>query len=356
MAEKMYRNNLVINHRKVQSERIEPSLEQWDALYKIADEIKQIKPWEKLWDTDIFTLQLPGEEPIFLSVMGRNHECFGISVYPGYYSMSGFNRLLKAPRGEPPFITFSYQNCLLCNFGNREELSKKDLHIIKLLNLKYRGKGQWTYFRTMRTGYCPWQPDAKEAELLTTALQQFMDAYRAMEEENIPVDFKKQTLLRRYSPEHKCWETVSCDKLPVYEDAKPVIIKDELFAARLKRMKMTQTVLSLDVIFIPYAVQGKSKEIPFYPKVLLLLDETNGEILCQHLFSADETEEELILNILKEHISKNGRPYSLYVRDDRIGNVVEDLCDKIGVRLVQNIGMPNMDDVAESLVDYMAEI
>lgn len=354
MDRNIYRNNIV--NRKEQSERLEPSLEQWDVLYKAADEIKQMRPWEKLWDTDIFTLQMPGKEPTFLSVMGRNRECFGISIYPGYQSMSGFDRMMSAPRGEPPFVTFSYQNCLLCYFGSREELSKNDLRIIKLLGLKYRGKDQWTYFRTMRTGYCPWQPDEQEAELLTTALQQFIDAYRAMEEEKILVDFKRQTLLHRYSPENNCWETVPCDKLPVYKNAEPVIVKDELLVARLKRMKLTQTVLSLDVIFIPYAVKKKSKGVPFYPKVLLLLDETNGKILCQHLFGIDETEEELIPDMLREHILKNGRPYTLYVRDDRIGNIVEDFCKKIGVRLVQNIGLPNMDDVAESIVEYMAEI
>lgn len=340
--------------RRASDGRLEPSLEQWRALYQAADEVKRIRPWEKLRDTDILTLQLPDREPVFLSVMGKGRDYFGVGVYPGYRSLSGLSRILNAPRGEPAFITFSYQNGLLCQFGRREELSRKDLRVIKLLGLKYRGKDQWTYFRTIHTGFCPWQPDACEADLLTTALRQLLDAYRDMEEDSMPVDFKKQTLLRRYCPERRCWETVSCEKLSVYKYARPVIIRDELFVARLKRMKMTQRVLSLDVIFIPYAMHGKG--IPSYPKVLLLLDETTGKVLCQRLFEAGETEERLIPEVLKEYILKNGRPYSLYVRDDRVGRIVEDLCAKIGVRLIRNLGMPTMDEVAESLVDYMMKV
>ena len=50
----------------------EPSLEQWAALYGAAQSLNALAPWRALWDTDILTLQLPGqEEPVFCSVMGR---------------------------------------------------------------------------------------------------------------------------------------------------------------------------------------------------------------------------------------------------------------------------------------------
>lgn len=336
----------------------QPSTEQWGALYDAADEIKQLRPWEKLLDTYLFELQLPGRnEPIYFSVMGRNGECYGISIYPGYESIGGFYRLMKTHQSEPLFISMSYQNCLICYFGCRNELSSKDYRIIKQLGRKYRGNNQWTYFRSMRTGFYPWQPDRKEVEILIPAMQQFIEAYKAFDEGAVRVDFEKgQTLLRRCSKESGHWENTPSMDTPVIKSRIPVKITDELYIARLKNKKKTQTVLSLDIIFIPFSVQGNSAEVPFYPRVLILLDETSDKILIQHILDINEDENQLIREVLSSYILQHGRPSGLHVRDDRIGCYVEDICSKTGIGLIQNMGMPVMDDLAESLVDYMAEI
>lgn len=51
--------------------RKEASLEQWKALYEVTTRIKELKPWEKLWDLDIIGIQNGKEEDTtFFSIMG----------------------------------------------------------------------------------------------------------------------------------------------------------------------------------------------------------------------------------------------------------------------------------------------
>lgn len=348
-----------IGHKKREKKTwAPPSDEQWQAAYDAADEIKRLKPWEKLWDTCLFELWLPDQkEPVYCSVMGRNGDCYGINIYPGYDSISGYYRLLKAYQREPFFISMSYQNCLICNFGSRNEISSKDYRIIKQLERKYRGNNQWTYFRSMRTGFYPWQPDHKEMELFIPALQHFIEAYKAFDKGTVDVDFDSgESLLRRYNKERDQWENVSFYNAPVIKSRMPLEITDELYIARLKKQKRTQIVLSLDIIFLPFSIQENSVEVPIYPRVLLLLDETNGKVLNQHILGIKEEESPLIRDTLSSYILKHGRPSCLRVRDDRVGCYVEDLCKKAGIDLIQNAGMPVMDDFAESLVDYMSDI
>ncbi len=85
------------------------------------------------WSNDLFTLILPGRaEPVFVSAIGRNGECYGIGVYPGYRALRG------------PSNPLSNQNCRMCYFGDRDELLSKDREVLKALALS--GQKQLSLF------------------------------------------------------------------------------------------------------------------------------------------------------------------------------------------------------------------
>ena len=134
----------------------EPTLAQWAELYEAARSIRQLAPWQYLWDSNLVTLMLPGrEEPVYCSVMGRNGECYAVGVYPGYESIMEYHRMARAPHDELSFISVFDQNCLTCYFGDREEVSPKEREIMKSLNLRFRGRNEWIYFRSMAPGLYP---------------------------------------------------------------------------------------------------------------------------------------------------------------------------------------------------------
>lgn len=50
----------------------------------------------------------------------------------------------------------------MCNYGNRDELIIKECDIIKKLDLKFRGKNNWIYFRIFESGYVFYMFDRDE--------------------------------------------------------------------------------------------------------------------------------------------------------------------------------------------------
>ena len=56
--------------------RKEASLEQWKVLYEAATRIKELKPWEKVWDMDLIGIKYGKEEDtVFFSILGRGGSC-----------------------------------------------------------------------------------------------------------------------------------------------------------------------------------------------------------------------------------------------------------------------------------------
>lgn len=85
--------------------RKKPALEQWKALYEVAENLKKLAPWRALSDTDILVLRLPGrEEPIYCSVMGHGDVNYGIGVYPGYESYLRLMRIVTRDAYSPELL------------------------------------------------------------------------------------------------------------------------------------------------------------------------------------------------------------------------------------------------------------
>ena len=141
--------------------RKEALLEQWKQLYEAATRIKELKPWEKLWDMDLIAVRSGAkEDTVFYSILGRGGDCYGIAVYEGY---EGLNSFLMLPMQQsmnlkPEYVMFNQKN-LTCYWGNREELTGKQRKLIKDLGYSYRGKNQWLYFLSFEPGYYPYNMD-----------------------------------------------------------------------------------------------------------------------------------------------------------------------------------------------------
>ena len=61
--------------------RTEAKIEEWKKLYEAATRIKELKPWEYLWDIDIVGI-LTGDNPedtVLYSVLGGGGSCVGLA-------------------------------------------------------------------------------------------------------------------------------------------------------------------------------------------------------------------------------------------------------------------------------------
>lgn len=330
----------------------EPTREQWEQLYEVAVNLKQMKPWEYLGEDDIVVLCLPGrKEPVFCSALGAGGELSALIVYPTASSFAE-RLIIKQNPGLPAYWLAGTQDCLMCNFADRNDVTDEEYRVIKSLGLKFRGKNQWIFFEAHTPGYAPWIVDAKQADLLISALQNFYMAARSYLEGKLKVDFENgKILLRFYSKEKEQWFNCETEmpKLPL-PARKRVTVTDELFTARLKAKKRAGWTVELDLFYLPTPVRGNKSELPRCPKICILADAESGAVFDQHIVGDDEREEDVILNLLANSILQCGRPGAVRIRGEIVEGLIGDLCKKCGVKIERNRELPVIDAFMEAFL------
>ena len=110
--------------------------ELWLELYEIAEKIQKLEPWKYLWDMDLLVyLSQPLNEIFYCSVMGHGGMHRAIAIYQGE-QIHGFMELAKGQY--PDYELINYQECITCNFLNRQQtLPKNRETIFKLCTLLY---------------------------------------------------------------------------------------------------------------------------------------------------------------------------------------------------------------------------
>lgn len=328
--------------------REEAKIEEWKEIYDVALNIKKLEPWNFLWNMQIITIKLPGEsEPYFCSILGKDDGVTGISIYSGYEAIEDVYRL--ANNKETPYEQLvRYQNCITCYFGNRDELTNKELKLVKEMGYKFRGKGNWIYLRSVKNGYLPYMLNKEEVEEYTEVLKNLYMALRAVLLEGLQINFEEgNTLLRLYDEKSKLWLNVEVPmKLPALN--KGIAISDELLLARLKKTKKSNMRIELDIANSGVAFEDKSYDRPLEARLVVIADRETGEILKADIFIPDDDEIATLLKYLCDFIFEYGIPSDLYVRDDKYREVLRETCRMLSIRLKERELLRGIDNFIES--------
>lgn len=333
----------------------QPTMEQWSALYEVGINLKKLQPWRALRDTDILLLFLPGcEEPVYCSVMGNGGENFAIGVYPGNMAFWRLSRVFERTPDDPPMLYLADQDCLLCNFGDREELESQDRAILKELGLRFRGRNEWIYFRAMTPGTFPWFLNAEQAQLLLEALQNVFMLCKCYMEGNLKADLDAgETLERFYDVPKKTWFNTVIPQLPIPRPQYEMRLADELLLARMKKQKKTKTAVELEWLYLPIPIQENKKTQPYAAHMTLMLDRESGHILDQRTAEPDEEPLTVPPSMLVNYIMEYGRPSAVYVRTEEQASLLEHTCKAVGVKLIYGQKMTQANECLESLMMTM---
>lgn len=332
-----------------------PTIEQWKQLYEIAGEIKLQAPWNNLWDTYLFTVMLPKrKEPVFISVIGRNGECYGVGIYPGYDSLLRFYRLMDMPQEDLSLNPLGFQSCLMCYYGNRDELAPEERETIKSLGLKFRGENNWIYFRAMEEGYYPWFINSEQAVLITEALREFSSAYKHFTNDKIKVDFENgETLMHCYSAENGVWLDTAAPLPSIPEFTKELVFDNKSALLELQGKPTNKALIELDIQYLPMPVQDKPDEIPYFPPIAILINRRSGIIIDQKVLDKKKKKEDAAVEMLINYTVKYGKPYKLFVRDEYFLSYVKSLCSQLGITVLYGEGMESTNEFIKQLAERM---
>jgi hypothetical protein len=334
--------------------RKEANLKQWKELYELALEVKALKPWEYLWDMDIITILLPEyKEPFYCSIMGRNGEFTGIGIYHGFKAMNEFFTIIKND-GIPSDQLIRYQNCIMCNYGNREELTKKEWQLTKDLGYKFRGKNNWIYFHSFKSGYAPFMLEQEEVLKAIEVFKGLIMALRSYIFKGIKVDFENgEVLLRHYDEERELWFNRPAPMfLPPMEYPIP-IIQDELLISKLKKQENNGKVIEIDIAYLNALIDDKDYQRPIIPRTNIIADKGLGIVIDFDTIGPDEDDTQVILGTVINYIMNNGRPKTIFARDGYIKSILEDLCSRTDINLKTKGRLTTIDKFMRELSETM---
>ncbi len=333
--------------------RAEATIEEWNKLYEIATRIKTLKPWEFLWDMDIFGI-LTGdirEETVFYSVLGRGGSCIGISIYEGY---EAFNSYMMLTMQERMNISVEYampnQKCMSCYWGSREELSIKQREIISDLGYKFRGKNNWLYFMSYEPGYYPYNLDRNEVLRLTSHLENFQLAFTCYLEKKIQIDFEKGNMFSFVlSNDREKWHFEE-EPLPLTSFSfGNLIIEDEDLLVKLKKAPKRNVVLEMEVSPLGASVTDKKFDRPANPMLSGIVDASSGMAIS---FEMNEPEDDCLVtlaNCLIDFIFKYGLPREIRVSNVIVEATLEQICEICRIKLRKVKTLHAMDDFINSM-------
>ena len=119
----------------------ESTYAQWQRLYELAIELKEMAPWTWMSEMDLFGLQNPKDGQLgFVSIMGELGEHFALALYRGPKGLAGFWSVAEGKNLELYPDIFQVPH-LQASFEDRSTLTDQDRQLIKALGFPLRLTG-----------------------------------------------------------------------------------------------------------------------------------------------------------------------------------------------------------------------
>lgn len=312
----------------------EPTREQWQALYAVAAEFRQLAPWDWMTDGDLFGVEEPTTGEVgYCSVMGVGGQEFGLAVFVGAEGFAAYRKLALGEIDPESMEAAMVLRSLAVTFGAREELSQRDREVIRFLGLRFRGRDVWPWFRSERPGYLPWYLEQEEAHFLELALRQAIHVAQQVKEGTVQLTsgVDGQPLLTRCF-RRGAWLNEWCQP-PVWEERPEE--PEEVDALRVQRLRtskpQSRDSWQLDFFLLPAAV-GDRGERPYFPRMLLVVTQQGLIVGVQLLkpWASPTEKQEAVLALLEQgpHL-----PRQILVAQEEVKRVVGGVARGLGISI-----------------------
>ena len=145
----------------------------WKNLYFLVKEFVREKPWELFRNEDVFIVQSPRDNQMYLCcIMGNGGQEFGLNAFRGAQGMRNFDKMVTLGEEKRPDKNLTFElDMLSFSLAPRDFMEKNDLAITKKLMLSFTG-GAWPLIRSYKPHYYPWYLSEAEIEALCVCIEQ----------------------------------------------------------------------------------------------------------------------------------------------------------------------------------------
>lgn len=344
-----------------------------DTLLTLAFQFKQTKLWETLYDSELFAVRHRDGSTSYCCVMGMMGEHLAIAVYPGEAGLASF-RLLGKDRTDMDYFevheTAMSQNCLMLSFENKADLQSREINEVraycKAHGVSLRGKRSYPQFQRFRPHYFPWyldDPDdqAHMAEALEAAIAVAERLQKSTPEAlgfSGGLPYKRSIPLLEKKDNVFMWSETALPRSPVTRYTSPDI-KDEFSLMKLTKAKPSGKTWACDIFMHvnPAADNddnGEPKSAPFFPYILLIVDNETSLILGLHLSDNPEDYSDAFIQAILATVQEQGLPSHILVANKRAQAFFSKLAKRMGAELEMKQEIPLLEEAKEDFIGQFA--
>ena len=315
----------------------------WRSLYGAADELRQLALWDELGDADLLGVEHPSTGAPMLGVMmGALGQVFGLALHHGEEGVRFASEAALGRSDEPDMEEFRSIAVLEVEFVPKQALRPEEKRRVKELNFRPAPARPllWPSFESLHPGYLPWHLEGPEAEVLLHALPRLAALGAALREfyrgSDVWPDGEFAFWPHNREPgEPLRVEEIEWRRLSVPPRPEPVPVTVEQAAeAALKSLPHSPS-LAVEVDAFTGASVIDEGARPWLMKIGAIAEARSGAILAVEMGNAPEERIETLAGrvFLQAIEGAQLRPATVRVRQVRIQKALEQICDRLGVRL-----------------------
>ena len=330
----------------------------WRQLYDLAEEVRNLAPWQWMQESEVFGVEDPDEGNIhFVSVMGSEGMHFAVAAYPGIEALHRVINLTEEEIFEYPERLMEIPQIQL-SYEDRQHLADHAYKKIRSLGLRYRGQNAWPQFQSIRPGYAPWRLQADEMHVMSMVLEQLLVVAPQLRSNPDLLTFDDfETFLVRVSadPSGKTWKNAP-RRFRATPVETPAASLSQLSAARLRKLKRQPVVLEVDFFMTP-AVIGEKGERMLNGYVLMAVENGEGMIIGVEMLVAEPSLQSMwrqIPEALAMQLNNAGfLPETLVVRSTLLADLLDPFAKALDCNLLHSDRLPNLDSAKEALAEHL---
>ena len=297
-------------------------------LYSLAFRYRKTKLWLRLFDTQVFAVRTEKGETIFICIMGRMGEHISVAVYP-----------------ENEF--YSYEEV-------REYARSQGIRIA--------GKNAFPLFTRYTPCMYPWVVNSEhDLELLAAgleaaiALSDDLDHNASLREQLRRIDSKSvhEVPLFVHTPEgyrHSGMAALPPRRGASYPSGN--YSNEEIL--RKIRSKRKKGIIDCRVTWLNNPVQEHPDDVPYYPAILIAVEESDGKVMSMSLTRDYESGYNQLLSEFMATLSaRKMRPQKIFVQNARTFALLAETMEKASIDIAQKADLPDLDDALFDLYDHM---
>ncbi|WP_066185957.1 MULTISPECIES: plasmid pRiA4b ORF-3 family protein [Gracilibacillus] len=336
-----------LENEEIYQQKHSPTEQEWNLLFDYIEEIKQLKPWETLTDTQIVGIwSTELGDYMYASIMGNGEVTYGISFFPGSKALLQF---FQSTEEEEPSIDLR-QRAITVYLNNRDELEPEEYDLIKSLGRSYRGKHEWPSFLSLAPNKMPWMIDHEEALLLISVLPVLRIMIKELKDKDVPesgdhifaVNQKGQDIY------------LSIDDLiqEVNESFDVSLNIPELEIKRLKKEKspLAQNV-ELGIVPFPEPVQDTPNSRPYLPHMFVMVEQESQLVMHFNITELGDSISELQEKSFHFLQSIEQLPQQVYMRADDYAEIIRPIFEALDISLTVVNELEGVNVLLETMLE-----